>query len=166
MARVLPYLLACSTVSASLLLAPAAAVAAPPHDSATGSGKITGRTGAASDFSLAAHSGPQGEDPQGNVNLRNIDFPGAGDKGKGHVLCVLVIGNEAAVVAEFKNGGPFPGFPFAAVYVQDNGQPSGDTPDRGLAFGINIPSCADTMAIGQEFAQPLVQGNVVVRDAT
>ena len=156
--------LACSSAFTLCVLVPATAVAAAPHDSVTGAGKVFGQIGAASDFSVAAHSGPQRQDPKGNLNFRNVDYPGDLDKGKGRVVCVLVVGTRAAVIAEFRGDTPFPGFPYAGLFVEDNGQPSGNVTDRGLAVGIIDPDCEYMLGIG-DFAQPLLQGNVVVRDA-
>ena len=148
------------------LLIPSPASAAPPQDSVTGSGRVVGQSGAASDFSVSAHSGALGENPRGNLNFRRVDFPGEPDKGSSRVLCLQVNGNQAAIVAEFKKDSPFPGFPFAALYVEDNGQPSDPTPDRGVAFGFSAAVDCTVVFGFAGFAQPLLQGNVVVRDAS
>ena len=141
------------------------ASAAPPNDSAIGSGKVAVLGGTAASFSLSAHSGPQGEDAKGNLNFRDISFnvPGSAEKATATVTCLAVSGNRAAIVGEFKKDTPFPGFPFAVIVVEDNGEPGGAVPDRGLALGFRIsPPCQDVLSF---FTQPLEQGNVVVRDA-
>ena len=60
------------------------ASAAPPNDSAIGSGKVAVLGGTAASFSLSAHSGPQGEDAKGNLNFRDISFnvPGSAEKAR------------------------------------------------------------------------------------
>lgn len=153
---------------AAVLLAvvPSVATGASPNDSATGSGRVADLSGASSDFSFAAHSGAAGANAKGNLNFRNTqDF--TENNGTAKVTCLLVSGNDAIMVGTWKGDGPFgPTFPHAVLFVEDNGQPSGDTPDRGIAFGATSGTCADWLAFGNDEALPLEQGNVVVRDAT
>ncbi|HEU0305020.1 MAG TPA: hypothetical protein VFR32_10625 [Gaiellaceae bacterium] len=158
-------------LSALFLVAlPSIAVGASPNDSATGSGRVTDIFGASSDFSFAAHSGPAGEDAKGNLNFRNTQGY-TENNGTAEVTCLLVTGNDAIAIGEWKGNDPAewpfgPSFPFAVLFVEDNGEPSDATPDRGIAFGVTGGTCADWYAFGNAIAQPLEQGNVVVYDAT
>ena len=157
---------------AAVLLAvvPSVASGASPNDSATGSGRVADLSGASSDFSFAAHSGATGEDAKGNLNFRNTqDY--TENNGTAKVTCLLVSGNDAIMIGTWKGDDPDawpfgPTFPNAVLFVEDNGEPSGDTPDRGIAFGATSGTCADWLAFANGVALPLEQGNVVVRDAT
>ena len=155
----------------ALLLAalPSIAAGASPNDSATGSGRVADIFGASSDFSFEAHSGPAGEEAKGNLNFRNTQGY-TENNGTAKVTCLLVSGNDAIMVGSWKGDDPDawpfgPTFPYAVLFVEDNGQPSGDTADRGIAFGVTAGTCADWLAFANASALPLEQGNVVVRDA-
>lgn len=161
------FLLSAMVLAAVL---PAVAVGASPNDSATGSGRVAGLLGTSSDFSFSAHSGPAGEDAKGNLNFRNTQGF-TENNGTAAVRCLLVNGNDAIAIGEWKGDDPAewpfgPAFPFAVLFVEDNGEPSDVTPDRGIAFGVTGGSCADWYASGNAWALPLEQGNVVVRDAS
>jgi hypothetical protein len=156
----------------SLLLAalPSIAAGASPNDSASGSGRVAALFGTSSDFSFEAHSGPAGEDAKGNLNFRNTQGY-TENNGTATVACLLVSGNDAIMVGGWKaddpDAWPFgPSFPYAVLFVEDNGGPSGDIPDRGIAFGVTGGTCADWLVVANIFALQLAQGNVVVRDAT
>ena len=153
---------------------PTFSVAASPNDSATGAGTSLG-SGPIGDFlhfTVSAHSGASGEDPRGNIVYRFLDpndegvWPG-GKPRSADIICVLVDGNTAAVVAEFKKGDrPFGnGYPFLGLLVEDNGQPSDATPDRALATGFSGVTCEEFRAAATPHLQPLVSGNVRVDDA-
>jgi hypothetical protein len=153
-----------------LVAVPSIAVGASPNDSATGSGRVADLGGTSSDFSFSAHSGPAGEDAKGNLNFRNTQGF-TENNGTAAVTFLLVTGNDAIAIGEWKSDDPAewpfgPTFPYAVLFVEDNGEPSGDTPDRGIAFGVTGGTCATWNAFGNAIAQPLEQGNVVVRDAS
>jgi hypothetical protein len=153
-----------------IVVLPGIAAGASPNDSATGSGRVADIFGASSDFSFTAHSGPAGEDAIGNLNFRSTQGY-TENNGTAAVTCLLVAGTQAIIIGEWKGNDPAawpfgPSFPFAVLFVEDNGQPSGDTPDRGIAFGVTGGTCSDWFGFGAAVAQPLDQGNVVVRDAT
>jgi hypothetical protein len=150
---------------------PSIAAGASPNDSATGSGRVADIFGTNADFSFSAHSGPAGEDAEGNLNLRStVGY--TEQNGTASVTCLLVDGNQAIMIGEWKSDDPAdwpfgPDFPFSVLIVEDNGQPSGETPDRGIAFGITgFADCAFWLAIAGGDVQPLEQGNVVVHDAS
>jgi hypothetical protein len=149
---------------------PAIAAGASPNDSATGSGRVADICGASSDFSFTAHSGPAGEDAIGNLNFRSTQCF-TGNNGTASVTCLDVVGNQAIMLGPWKGSDPSawpfgPAFPYAVLFVEDNGEPSGTTPDRGVAFGVTGGTCADWLAFASVVAPPLDQGNVVVRDAS
>jgi hypothetical protein len=54
----------------------AMATAAPKDDEVVGSGKIALEFGEAAKFSVFARSGPDGEDARGNINFRDVEYPG------------------------------------------------------------------------------------------
>ncbi len=146
------------------------AAGAAPNDSATGSGRVATLFGTNADFSVSAHSGPAGEDAKGNLNLRSTGGY-TENNGTAAVNCLLVSGNQAIMIGDWKESDPAawpfgPAFPLSVVYVQDNGKPNGATPDRGIAFGVTGGTCSDWLAFAASLAQPLEHGNVVVRDAT
>ena len=153
----------------ALLLAalPSIAAGASPS-SATGSGRVADIFGASSDFSFEAHSGPAGEEAKGNLNFRNTQGY-TENNGTAKVTCLLVSGNDAIMVGSWKGDDPDawpfgPTFPYAVLFVEDNGQPSGDTADRASP-SVSPQACADWLAFANASALPLEQGNVVVRDA-
>ena len=150
-------------------LMPSVVSASFPNDAATGSGRVEGLYGAVADFSLSARSGPAGEDAKGNLNFRNVDYPD-GQNGTVAVTCLLVVGNEAIIGGPWKKSSSFPDpdvdFDFGILYVQDNGQPNGPVADVGVAYGTTGPlDCGALLDFSRIFAQPLLHGNVVVRDA-
>jgi hypothetical protein len=155
-----------ATLALGLLLLPGTALAQPPRDKVVGSGRVAGLAGAADAFNVSARSRADGTNARGKSHQFRVDFT-PGGKGKGKVVCMLVQGNEAAVVIEFKGRQPYgPLYPFGALYVQDNGGPSSATPDLALANGYPTADCAEVLAAGPSQAQPLLQGNIKVRDAS
>jgi hypothetical protein len=155
-----------AVLALGLMLVPGSALAQSSRDKVVGSGRVAGLAGAADAFNVSAHSRADGTRAKGQMHHFRVDFT-PGGRGKGKVVCMLVAGNEAAVVVEFKGRQPYgPDYPFGALYVQDNGGPGSATPDLALANGYAIADCAAVLANGPSQAQPLVQGNIKVRDAT
>jgi hypothetical protein len=155
-----------AVLALGLILLPGTALAQSPRDKVVGSGRVAGLPGAADAFNVSAHSRADGTHARGQSHQFRVDFT-PGGKGKGKVVCMLVAGNEAAIVVEFRGRQPYgPSFPFGALYVQDNGGPNSATPDMALANGYPSADCAAVLANGPSQAQPLLQGNVKVRDAS
>ncbi len=122
---------------AAVLLAvvPSVATGASPNDSATGSGRVADLSGASSDFSFAAHSGAAGANAKGNLTSATLRTS-RGTTARRRSRACSFPATTPSWSAPGREDGPFgPTFPHAVLFVEDNGQPSGDTPDRGIAFG-------------------------------
>jgi hypothetical protein len=136
--------------------------ATPPNDFAVGGGKHTdpANPGVAIPFAFSAHSGPQGEDPKGQIQLFT-------DEGVIHakVTCVIVEGNQAFITAvsdELPGG-------IVVTHAVDNGEPSDGTPDllrnsfvEAIFEDPERPGCFRPVLE----PVPVTQGNIVVQDAT
>lgn len=117
---------------------------------------------------LSAHSGPSGENPQGQVHFTGL----FGLSGKADVTCLNVAGNKASLVARVQNPASVrPGTDAIDifVYAADNGAP-GQSPDDGIDFGYATYSgyTPDPITSCQNFGGsiPATQGNFVIKDAT
>lgn len=148
----------------ALLASPAGA--APPGDSAVGSNKVTQPNGDFQHINVSAHSGPAGENPRGNVEIkyRSAFFPGGEAHGKGRVTCLNVISaTQALVAAELRE--PIEGNTHVTLIISDNGGPvMGVSPDQ-VFFGLTSSppeECAESGStlIGDS------SGNVIVRDGS
>src|SRR5262245_8089532 len=84
-----------------LVLVPAATSAQSPRDKVVGSGRVAGQGGAADAFNVSAHSRADGTNAKGQSHQFRVDFT-PGGKGHGKVVCMLVQGNRAVVIVEFK----------------------------------------------------------------
>ena len=73
-----------------LVLVPGAATAAQPNDSVTGGGWHVG-----TQFTVSAHSGPNGEDAQGHISFKPEDGP----RTRAEVTCLVVLGNGLVATA-------------------------------------------------------------------
>ena len=171
MRKIIGLSLSFALVLAAVVSVPA--LAAPSMDKVTGAGTTEGVAGYGDflHFTVSAHSGPSGEDPKGNIVYRWLDeadvgvWPG-GKPRSADIVCMNVDGNQAVVIAEWKKGDrPFGNsYPWLFLAVEDNGNPSGDTPDRAFVTGVNSPNCG-LLSSGIGNAVPLVKGNVQVVDA-
>jgi hypothetical protein len=145
--------LALVTVALLALLAPgvASAGADPPNDLVTGHGDATDTL----DISLAAGSGPLGEDPNGHFKFT---AGGGGPTESVHVTCVAVLGDRAVV------GGTDPSLTPPGVYlnVEDNGT-EGDMAEGFVGGSGTQTDCLNVLAI-PPFG-PLVKGDITVHDA-
>ena len=126
------------------------------NDFAVGEGKFS-KGQPADQFNVAAHGSPT--DAKGHVRFNSAIFGEA----RGDVDCLFVMGNKAGIAGTFDE--PIdPQFPFFVLAVEDNGEPSSLVRDRAvLAQGTQPPgpNCGlETIA----FAQPIIQGNIVVKD--
>jgi hypothetical protein len=81
---------------------------------------------------------------------------------------LLVDGNDAVVIAEFKKGDqPFgPGFPYLALVMRDHGVPGQGFADLGFASATTTSNCNDIQFWIDDFAVPLISGNITISDAT
>lgn len=152
----------------ALVLSPVAG--AGPGDSVHGGGTVPPTATACDNhFAVNARSGPSGESPDGILHYTSAD---CGRFFNAEVVCVRVVGNQATVLAEFRNddrGDPaFEGGGLLAFY-EDNGNPSGgQTPDRQQNSRLTATQFAIQKALG--CPPPIVprtqlqSGNLVIRD--
>ena len=141
------------------------------HDFAVGGGHHLGFVGGPCDDSdplctnegFSAHSGPNGENPQGHISVNGATLL------RGDVTCLQVIGNRAFIRAvETRTGDDIPqGTPFL-LDVVDNGNPVNGTPPdliRNSFDGfITPPSSAFPCGAPVLPPVPLGSGNIVVHD--
>jgi hypothetical protein len=150
------------------------------HDFAVGGGQhgdsftpnCSNSTGTCVNEGFSAHSGPNGENPQGHVSATFITPHPA--KLRGPVLCVNVQGNMAFILVlqqqdETDLGFP-PNQPFLLVVV-DNGNPVlGTPPDMIRNYGPDdfTPGSGTGQDCGTPSGPPgmLQKGNIVVRDVS
>ena len=168
--------IATSALAASLCL-PAAAVATHngttggPRDFAVGGGTAS-QPGFEAGIGFAAHSGPAGERPTGHVRARGV-FGLSPFAFEGEVTCLLVTGNRASFKYRFKHSDTEPDLLDGGgieVFVEDNGEPSGDTPDEsGFVgpFDEETFEATDPSRCDPPGATPFQvdSGNFVVHDA-
>lgn len=139
----------------------------PPKDFAVGSATLLEYVVSSkkADLSFAAYSGPLGEDPRGHINPRIEPFAEA----TSHVTCLGVLGNRAAVAGEVEESSPGR-VRGVAIFAEDNGKPSEQTPDRaGVVrfFALkNTDVCPVLLGlVSSGFSLfPVEQGNVTVHD--
>jgi hypothetical protein len=148
----------------------------PTLDFAVGGGQHVCFPGPACvDEGFAAHSGPQGENPQGHVSAT---FPAPADAGptaspdqvKGPVTCVYVLGNQAFIIfVQTKTGSSVPIGTPVLLHVVDNGDPvMGTPPDQirnSFPGGYFGPFPGPPCGIPFFAPVPLDRGNIVVHDA-
>ena len=151
MRRLLPVLI--PALAGLALLAPPVSAAG---DFATGGGKV----GDFAQFEFSAHRSAKGK-VSGSGSFK---VPGS-DRVRFDVECLEVDGNRATL------GGPpredFFGAQFVIFDVEDNGPPSGPTPDRISPRFSGVPATNNCTTFA--FVDPLfdvTQGNIVVKDRT
>ncbi len=156
---------------AALSAGPAAAAQTPTQDTAVGDGHVTIPVPGSQipfhvfGFNFNAASGPEGENPTGEViNLTTGERVGAMTF-TGNVTCLAVSGNRAAIGAV----GTYFGFPAAVLLtVVDGGPPNSGADTANVAIRVDSqtppppPDCSTA-----SFSNQLVvtTGDVVVRDA-
>jgi hypothetical protein len=139
-------LIAVIVVSLAVLV-PTAVAQVPTQDSVTGSG--IAQPGATFTFELDAHSGPNGENPGGQVTFRDASTGAIFFDGP--VTCLDVSGNFALLSVASPQ--------YGAVGLEVTDSPSGDL-IRGIPTTTSI--CAP-LGIAVDF--PVISGDVVVVDA-
>lgn len=121
------------------------------------------------DEGFSAHSGPNGEDPQGHVSATFMTPQPY--KLRGRVVCLNVQGNQAWILVLQQEAGT-PGYPQGQhflLHVIDNGNPVNGTPTDMI---VNIapgafspgPTTGPNRCGFSPFAVPLQKGNIVVHD--
>lgn len=169
--------LALAAASAAALLFTAATTAAPARDGVFGHGTIEAQPFNGDSFTVAATSGPLGEDPRGMVQLRttidtdlgSVTTTFHGDVSEG---CLVVVANKAVAVGHLPEDEQYTleGFgtiEYAALIVTDNGHPiDGQPVDEAFPVLLRASSaarvCAGLTPLG---LTPIDHGNFVVEDA-
>jgi hypothetical protein len=141
------------------------------HDFAVGGGHHLGFVGGPCNDSdplctnegFSAHSGPDGENPQGHISANGATLL------RGDVICLQVIDNEAFIRAvETRTGDSIQQGEEFLLHVVDNGNPVNGTPPDLIrnSFGgfITPPSVAFPCGSPVLPPVPLGSGNIVVRD--
>lgn len=138
----------------------------PPRDRVVGHGVVV----AASEnhFAFSVHSGPQGEEPKGQVHFHDNTTKDGTPKRRfqGDVTCLRVSGNRATFVVDFSKLKNRSG-DGTVVTVEDNGNPAGQASlDRiGLSdFNGQPPLCPDPALSPANGV--VTRGDIDVRDAT
>ena len=140
----------------------------PNKDSVKGEGVIL--SPANNHFSYAVQSGPSGEDVHGEAfvhdNTTKDGTPTKNIQIQGPVVCLRVTGNRATFIIDERHVRNRPDNREAAeVFVQDNGNPAGNTsPDLNrIIEHVTMPSgCRDPLLV-----QPTtpIKGDISVNDA-
>jgi hypothetical protein len=139
-----------ATATLGIFAAPGISAAqSPSQDSVTGTGVATSIDLGTFDFEIDAHSGPQGENPTGQVSFR--DASDGSIFFAGPVTCLSVNGNVAVLDVQT------PQFSLLGMEITD--LPSGDLIH---ALPTGIPGCSPLPAF-VDF--PVVTGDIVVTDA-
>ena len=137
----------------------------PPTNSfAVGEGKFAkGQPG--DQFTFSAHGPGMGTyGARGSVRFRTTLFGTL----RGSVDCLVVAGNQAGISGRLDEP-PDPQVPRFVLAVEDNGEPGGELPDRAtVAIGTASQVEADCGLAFLEapLGDPIVQGNIVVKDRT
>ena len=131
---------------------------AAPGDLALAGGKVAGNA----QISFAAHSGPNGEDPDGEVNVISLD-PTDEKRFHGTVVCLHVSGNQATIIHRIaKSNAPELEGKYQILWVTDNGEPrEGESVDTLSSNGYfdAPPPCSFTPGFTVPF-----DGNITVKD--
>jgi hypothetical protein len=145
-------------MAVGLLWATAAFAGGNPGDKVTAGGI----TGADSRMGGTAHSGPSGEDPSGQFNIRNDR--GIGDV-KGKVTCLRVTGNHATVAIQIdKAANPQYEGMYRVVFLEDNGNPDHGQP-VDFIYGLDPQPQPSDCSEPFNKNVPLDHGNIVITDS-
>ena len=103
--------------------------AASPWKFAVGGGSLVDAGGNAKHFAFSAHAGPNG--PSGHVVLTQVSTTFGDFQLQGHVTCLTVSGNRAAIgVGIEKGSGTATGQTGILLFVEDNGNGNSGAPDQ------------------------------------
>ena len=135
-----------------------------PHDKAVGALKVTTHSGSFKHVRVSAHSGPAGENPNGQIHVTFQGvFAPAGDV-KGRVVCLQVSGNVARVAALLDQ--PFEGATHVTLIITDLGEPQqGQSPDL-VTTGFTSAPPAHCASGGVTLVASNTSGNLVVHDGS
>lgn len=143
------------------------AVASAGNDVARGNG--TDSTDVFEEIAFNARSNFNGTEATGNVTFTEPDQD-PDQKISGHVTCLSVIGNQATIAGVVTDISPgvFPGFTLQGFVMRAIDNTEIGLPDQVSTFFLTSappppPSCAAGFVF---FPQPLVDGQIVVKDAT
>jgi hypothetical protein len=136
-------------VVVTLVLAVAAGAHTPSQDLVTGMGQAVTPDGQGVDFTIAASSGPGGENPTGQVSFIQGRF---GTNFAGPVACLAVKGNTATMNVASNLG---------LVTLEVTDSPSGDV----IRAALTGRSPSDCSALGAAIELRVVSGGVTVMDA-
>jgi hypothetical protein len=141
----------------------------PGQDFAVGSQKVTEADGDLQHVRVAAHSGPAGQDPRGQVRVTSTETGlfGGPFEVQGSVTCLSVTGNTARVAALLTQ--PHMGFSHVTLLIQDVGNPG--APNMGMSPDLAFISFASapvpsTCSGGGATLFGETTGNFVVNDAS
>jgi hypothetical protein len=117
-------------------------------------------------FAINAHSGPNGENPFGEVHFTDTVSGPPIRRFNGPVVCLRVSGNIASIIMRFRNTKDEPSqFVGDLMFVQDNGDPVNGQPVdmvRNIRLTSIPPNCPAPVPPGN---MPLTHGNIQVHDA-
>jgi hypothetical protein len=144
----------------------------PPQDIVTGSGKVTSPDfpnpgeSTTEQFIVSAHSGPAGEDPDGQITFDSPLL--ATNQAKADVTCMIVTGNHAQVGGTFREQVEYLGLKFRwfELIVDDNGPPGEAADTMNAVIYIDRPRPPDFSPCNLTFPTdfPVEEGNFTVTD--
>ena len=143
----------------------------PPQDMVVGSAKIFFGPEfggpVTEQYIVSAHSGPAGDDPEGQITVHSPLLESA--QAKADVECMVVSGNHARVGGVFEPAIQYAGFRIRhwEVIIDDNGSP-GQAPDAANAFAfLDRPRPPGFSPCNFEAPTvPVEEGNYNVNDAS
>ena len=116
---------------------------------------------------FSADSGSVGQDPKGHLSETRPHFFPSGSsstyQGRFRVICLAVLGNEAAVGLVPTNAASNDTTNGFVLAVRDNGQPNGTGDQYGFVPGVSPATCGQGLG---EAVFSIANGNVNVRAAT
>jgi hypothetical protein len=142
------------------------------HDFVAGSQKVTTATGEFQHIRVSAHSGPQGQDPQGKIQVtyRVAAYPGGQGDVRGNVICMNMFGPgflvppTAFVWARLTQS--YMGYTYVQAQFQDVGDPGpymGQSPDQVRWLLSSIGPGPDCGSNGNQLFGN-AQGNIIIRN--
>ena len=146
-------------LTAIVIVSTASLTAAPPRSFAVGGGEQV-YAGGVKHFSISAHNGPNGA--SGHVVFTQQDAAFGDFTLSGHVSCVNVAGNSAAIGVTIEQGtGTAEGQQGILIFVTDNGNGGSGTPDSLTNSGY-LP-VGDVCPAPFNAVTPITSGNINVK---
>ena len=143
------------------------------HDFVAGSQKVTTASGEFQHIRVSAHSGPQGQDPQGKIQItyQVAAYPGGQGDVRGNVICINMFGPGFLVPPTAFGWArltqAYRGYTYIQAQFQDVGDPGpfmGQSPDQIRWLLSSLPPGPDCGANGNTLVGN-AQGNIVIRNA-